>query len=89
MSYLPLLLILLALVLRALYVRWLQPWWWAAAMIWNEKRCHEDEQFVEFFYGPNGLNMLAFMRERDEGLSWVYDPIGLPVAPPVVTRVAP
>jgi hypothetical protein len=88
-SYLPLLLIVLALVLRVLYVRWLQPWCWAAAMIWNEKRCHKDEQFVEFFYGPNGLKMLAFMRERDEGLDWVYDPIGLPVAAPVVKRVAP
>jgi hypothetical protein len=33
--------------------------------------------------------MLPFMLKRGEGLKWVYDPIGLPVAPPVVKRVAP
>ena len=50
---------------------------------------HADEQLVEFFCGPEGLNMLPFMLKRGEGLKWVYDPIGLPVAPPVVKRVAP
>jgi hypothetical protein len=83
----PLLLIVLVLSLRALYV-WLQPWCWALAMCWNEKRLHDDEQFVEFFYGPAGLNMMALMREREDGMQWVYDPLGLPVAPPVVKRAA-
>ena len=45
-----------------------------------------DDQFVEFFYGPNGLNMMAFMLKREDGVRWPFDPIGLPVAPRVVKR---
>jgi hypothetical protein len=55
----------------------------------ENEEAHADPEFVEFFYGPAGLNMLAYMAKREEGMQWVYDPIGLPVAPPVARRVAP
>jgi hypothetical protein len=28
---------------------------------------HADDQFVEFFYGPKGLNMMAFMTKSGTG----------------------
>ena len=55
----------------------------------EHEEAHADPEFVEFYYGPKGLNMLAYMTKSEEGMRWVYDPIGLPVAPPVVRRVAP
>ena len=33
--------------------------------------------------------MLAYMTKQEDGMRWVYDPIGLPVAAPVVERGSP
>ena len=53
----------------------------------ENEEAYADPEFVEFFYGR--LGMLEFMLKREDGMYWVFDPIGLPGPPPVVRRVSP